>query len=196
MAHVWHRQQLLHIKPPWGMIPRNLGKLRDDKARAVILAPRWQSAWWWTTLESMRLGPPYIISGSLYKDRDCQLAPAPGWLTQVCLLDGTQVGGTTRNTKPICIKSPRRTSHLTSLQGTLEESLSRMKMLELISRNGTNTAKNLTTKLQSGSYGPIVVTNELAHAIQGICGSSKEVSDHPKPTDYPQKGKQARRPYN
>jgi len=71
-----------------------------------------------------------------------------------------------------------------------------MKMLELISRNGTNTAKNLTTKLQSGSYGPIVVTNELAHAIQGICGSSKEVSDHPEPTDYPQKRKKARRPSN
>jgi len=101
MAPFWHRRQLLHINPPWGMIPRILAKLKDEKARAVFVAPRWQSAWWWLTLGSMRLGPPYIISGNLYKDRDGQLAPAPRWLTQVCLLDGTRVGGTTKNTKPI-----------------------------------------------------------------------------------------------
>jgi len=51
MAQVWHRGQLLHINPPWGMIPRILAKLKNDKARAVIVAPRWQSAWWWPTLE-------------------------------------------------------------------------------------------------------------------------------------------------
>jgi len=93
MAPFWHRRQLLHINPPWGMIPRILAKLKDEKARAVFVAPRWQSAWWWLTLGSMRLG--------LYTDRDGQLAPAPRWLTQVCLLDGTRVGGTTKNTKPI-----------------------------------------------------------------------------------------------
>jgi len=42
MAQVWHRRELLHINPPWGMIPRILAKLKDDKARAVIVAPRWQ----------------------------------------------------------------------------------------------------------------------------------------------------------
>jgi len=31
----------------------------------VIVPPLWQSAWWWPTLESMRLGPPHIISGSI-----------------------------------------------------------------------------------------------------------------------------------
>jgi len=41
MAQVWHRRQPLQIKPPWGMIPRILAKLKDDKARAVIGAPRW-----------------------------------------------------------------------------------------------------------------------------------------------------------
>jgi len=30
MARVWHRQQLLHINPAWGMIPRILAKLKDD----------------------------------------------------------------------------------------------------------------------------------------------------------------------
>jgi len=122
----WHQHQLLHINPPWGMIPQILAKLRGDKARAVIVAPRWQSAWWWPTLESMRLGPPYIISGCLYKDRDCQLAPAPRWLTQVCLLDGTRVDGTTRITKPICIRAPRRTLHLTSGSGCIRRSLEAM----------------------------------------------------------------------
>jgi len=58
MAQVWHRRQKLYINPPWGMIARILAKLKDDKARAVIVAPRWQSAWWWPTQESMRLGPP------------------------------------------------------------------------------------------------------------------------------------------
>ena len=60
-----------------------------------------------------------------------------------------------------------------------------MERFEGSSRTGTNTATNLTTKLQSGPYAPIVITNELAQAIQGICGSTKEVSDHPEPTDYP-----------
>jgi len=101
MPKVRRRQQLLHINPPWGMIPRILAKLPDDIARAVIVAPRWQSTLWWPTLGSMRLDPPYIISGSLYKDRDGQLAPAPRWLTQVCLLGGTRVGGTTKNTNHI-----------------------------------------------------------------------------------------------
>jgi len=56
-----------------------------------------------------------------------------------------------------------------------------METLELNSRTGTNTATYLTTKLQCGPYAAIVSTNELAQAIQGICGSSKEVSDHPEP---------------
>jgi len=120
MAQVWHRQQLLHINPSWGMIPRILAKLRDETARAMIVAPRWQSACCWPTLESMRLGPPYIISGSLYGDRDGQLAQ---WLTQVCLLDATQVGETTKNTKHICIRAPRRTSHLTSVNGYIRKPL-------------------------------------------------------------------------
>jgi len=119
MAKVWHRGQLLHINPPWGMIPRNLAKLKNDKARAVIVAPRWQSAWWWPTLQSMMLGPPYIISGSIYKDRDSQLAPAPRWLTQVCLLDGTRLGGTTKNTGSICIRAPRGTSRQVSGSGCI-----------------------------------------------------------------------------
>jgi len=114
MAQVWHRRQLLHINPAWGMIPRILAKLKTDKARTVIVAPRWQSAWRWPTLESMRLGPPYIISGELYKDRNGQLAPATRWLTQVCLLDGTQLGGNTRKTRPICRRAPKGTSHQTS----------------------------------------------------------------------------------
>jgi len=70
-----------------------------------------------------------------------------------------------------------------------------MKRLDFISRTGTNTARNITTKLQLSSP-PIFITNELAHAIQGICGYRKEVSDHPEPTDYPQKRKKARRPSN
>jgi len=44
MAQVWRRRQLLHINPPWGMIPRILAKLKDDKVRAIIVAPGWQSA--------------------------------------------------------------------------------------------------------------------------------------------------------
>jgi len=123
MAQVWHRQQFLHINPPWGMIRRILAKLQDDKARAVIVAPRWQSARRWPTLDSMRLGPPYIISESLFKDRDSQLTAAPRWLTQVCLLDGSQGGYTSRNTKPICIKAPRRTSHLKSGNGCIRRFL-------------------------------------------------------------------------
>jgi len=55
------------------MITRILAKLKDDKARAVIVAPQWQSAWRWPSLEWMRLGPTYITWGSLYKDRDSQL---------------------------------------------------------------------------------------------------------------------------
>jgi len=45
MAQLWQRQKLLHINTPWGMIPQILAKLRDDKARAVVVVPRWQSAW-------------------------------------------------------------------------------------------------------------------------------------------------------
>jgi len=66
-------------------------------------------------------GPPYIISGSLYKDQDGRLATAPSWLTQVCL-DGTQAGGTTGNTNPICIRAPGRTSHLKSGSGCIRKS--------------------------------------------------------------------------
>jgi len=58
-----------------------------------------------------------------------------------------------------------------------------MEMLELSSRTGINTATNLTTQLQSRPYAPLVNPNELAQAIQGICGSSKEVYDHPDPAD-------------
>jgi len=123
MSQFWHRRQLLHINPPRGMIPRILAKLEDDKARAVFVAPRWQSAWWWPTPESMRLGPPYIISGNLYKDRDGQLAPAPRWLTQGFLLDGNRVGGTKKNTKPICIRPPTETSHQISGSGCIRRSL-------------------------------------------------------------------------
>jgi len=78
-----------------------------------------------------------------------------------------------------------------SLQSTLEELISRMERLELTSRAGTYYATNLTTKLRSGPCAPIVIPNELAQAIQGICGPSKEVSGHPEPTDYPQKTKKA-----
>jgi len=60
-----------------------------------------------------------------------------------------------------------------------------MERLELSSRTGTNTATNLTTNLQPGPYAPIVITNLLAQAIQGICGSGKEVFDHPEPTERP-----------
>jgi len=114
MAQVWHRKELLRVNPPWGIIARIPAELRDDEFRAVIVAPRWQSAWWWPTLESMRLGPPYIISGGLYKDRDDQLTPAPRWITQVCLLDGSRMGETTRNTNNISIKAPSTTSYVTS----------------------------------------------------------------------------------
>jgi len=65
MAQIRQRHQLLPINTQWGMIPQIPAKLKDDKARAVIVAPRWQSAWWWPTLETMRLDPPSIISGSL-----------------------------------------------------------------------------------------------------------------------------------
>jgi len=98
---------------------QNSAKLKDEEAWAVLVAARWQSAWWWLTLKSMRLGPPYIISGSLYKDRDDQLAQAPRWITQVCLLDGSQMGDITRNTKPVCIKASKRTSRLTSGNGCI-----------------------------------------------------------------------------
>jgi len=60
----------MHINLPWSLIPRILAKLREDKALVLIGAPRCQSAWWWPTLESMSLGQPYIISGSLYEDQD------------------------------------------------------------------------------------------------------------------------------
>jgi len=90
MAQVWNRHQLLHKNTPWGMIPRIRAKLRNDKARALIVATRWP------TMESMRLGAPYIIPGSLYKDRDGQLSQAPRLLTQVCLLDGSQMVDTSR----------------------------------------------------------------------------------------------------
>lgn len=39
MADVWHRQLFLHIKPPWGIIPRILKEIIDEKSRAVIVAP-------------------------------------------------------------------------------------------------------------------------------------------------------------
>jgi len=52
------------------MIARILAKLQHDKSRAVIVTPRFQSAWLWPTLKTMRRGPPYIISGIIYKDRD------------------------------------------------------------------------------------------------------------------------------
>jgi len=123
MAQIWYRGQLLHVNTPWGMIPRILAKLKDDKARAVIVAPRWQSARWLPTLESMRLGLPCIGSGNLKKDRDGQLAPAPRWLTQVCLLDGTRVGGTKKNTKHFFIRAPRETPHQISGSGCIRRSL-------------------------------------------------------------------------
>jgi len=40
LAQTWRRQDLLHINPPWGLIPRILAKLKSDNARAVIVAPR------------------------------------------------------------------------------------------------------------------------------------------------------------
>jgi len=135
MALVWHRQQLLHINSPWGMISRILGMQNNDRARAFIVAPRWQSAWWWPTLESMRVGPPYIISRSRYKDRDGQLEPAPRWLTQVCLLDETQVGGTTNNSEPTGKPEPRRTSHPTGGNGCIRKSLAAQEEHPVLARN-------------------------------------------------------------
>jgi len=46
--------------------------------------------------------------------------------------------------------------------------------------------------LQSRPYSPIVITNELAQAIEGICDSSKDVSDDPEPTDYPTEKKESK----
>lgn len=104
IAQVWHRHQLLHINSLWGMIPQILEKLKQEGARAVIFAPRWQSALWWLRLESMRQGPAYRLSGRFYRDRDRRMAPAPMLLKQVCLLDKRQMGRSPKSTKSICIK--------------------------------------------------------------------------------------------
>jgi len=61
-----------------------------------------------------------------------------------------------------------------------------MKMLERNSHTGPNTASNLTTKLLSGPYAPIVISNEFAQAIQGIGGSNKAVPDRFEPIGNPQ----------
>jgi len=113
MAQVWRLQQLLHIKPPWGMIPRILAKLRDAKARAVIVSPRWQSAWWWPTLASLEACKKLEMANWHHPRGD----------SAVFLMDGTQVGGTTKNTKSICMREPRRTSHPKGENGRIRNSL-------------------------------------------------------------------------
>jgi len=117
MAQVWQRHQLLHINPPWGMIPRILSKLNDENARAVIVVH------------------PFVAHNGFdeagptlhYLGKPLQRSK---WTTgtglEVALkspLDGTKVGGSTGNRKPICIRAPGRTSHPTSRTRCIRRSL-------------------------------------------------------------------------
>uniref|UniRef100_A0A7S0Z4Q6 Reverse transcriptase domain-containing protein n=1 Tax=Hemiselmis tepida TaxID=464990 RepID=A0A7S0Z4Q6_9CRYP len=42
--------ELLWLNPPWELIPRVLFKLREERARGIIIVPHWPSQAWWPTL--------------------------------------------------------------------------------------------------------------------------------------------------
>jgi hypothetical protein len=43
-----------YLFPPVQLLLRLLAKVRDEKARAVLVAPKWPSQPWWTLLQSMK----------------------------------------------------------------------------------------------------------------------------------------------
>jgi len=86
------QEELLWINPPWELLPRVLFKLRSERARAIIIVPRWPSQSWWPTLLTMmvdevELLPPWTIVSPAH---DCVVEPLlyPSLILLAVLVDG------------------------------------------------------------------------------------------------------------
>lgn len=60
-AACW-RRHLNWLNPPWRLILKTLVKVRETRARAVLLAPVWRTAPWWPMLVAMLRAPPLVLT--------------------------------------------------------------------------------------------------------------------------------------
>src|SRR5579871_98106 len=58
--HYWPKQGAF-ANPPWGLIPRVLAKIREEKCTITLIAPRWPTQHWYADLLQMSCKKPLIL---------------------------------------------------------------------------------------------------------------------------------------
>ena len=95
----FQRQGLMHCNPPWPMILCVLRKVRQDKARLVMVLPQWRGAPWWPLFLSLLQGPLLIHKGPTFLNQWGRLLRAPQWRTCFAIVNGSRAL-TTKDASP------------------------------------------------------------------------------------------------
>lgn len=82
-----------YIFPPFSLVAKVLQKIRNDKATALVVLPKWPTQAWWPLMEMMQIGYPITIKPSannlVLPNRTKEIHPLHKKLNLViCLLSG------------------------------------------------------------------------------------------------------------
>ena len=88
-AQDWSKERLLWINPPFNKIDRVIKKIKEEKAKAIMIVPRWEHQKWWSDLQDIAMDS-FVLDhpGGIYIKDSERLVSRPKWATLAFLVDG------------------------------------------------------------------------------------------------------------
>ena len=83
----WSKEKLLWLNPPFHLFNAVVHKLKEDKARAILIMPAWQRKWW-SEVENIIEGEWLLPKQNVFLRNGRKKMATPRWRVWAFLVDG------------------------------------------------------------------------------------------------------------
>ena len=95
LAIDWSQERLMWCNPPFSTMSRVVRKIREDRARAILICPHWTNQSWFAEVQPMVVNYYYYKKDSVVFETKNGACADTKWATWALLLDGSYEG-------PVC----------------------------------------------------------------------------------------------